>query len=61
MATIYSVKGGVLGKFLKDRVGTACEADGAACKGGSGRERSEYALSYVDGGDVTDEVEAESR
>ena len=59
--TTHGAESGDLSKFLKDRVRSACKADGAACKGGRGGERGEYALSCVEIGDVTDEVEVECR
>ena len=61
MVTTHGAKSGVSSEFLEDRVGFAREADSAACKQGRGGERREYALSYFEGGDVTDEVEVESR
>ncbi len=61
MVTTHGAESGVSSEVLKDRVRFACEADGAACKGGRGGERGEYALSCIEGGDVTDEVELECR
>lgn len=59
MITTHGAKSSLSSEFLKDRVGFACEADGAARKGPHGGERGEYTLSYVGGGDITDEVELE--
>lgn len=59
MVTTHGAESGLPSEFLKDRVGFACEADGAAGKGAHGGERSKYALSHVGGGDITDEVESE--
>lgn len=59
MVTTHSAESRVSSEFLKDRIGFACEADGAACKGAHSGERGEYALSCVGGGNVTDEVEVE--
>ena len=61
VVTTLGAESGLSSEFLKDRVGFACEADGAACKGAHVGERGEYALSYVGGGDITDEVELECR
>ena len=61
IVTIHGAESGISSEFLKDRVGFACEADSAACKGAHGGERGEYALSYAGGGNVTDEVEVECR
>ena len=61
MLTTHDAESGLSSEFLKNRVGFACEADGAACKGAHVRERGEYALSYVGGGDIADEVELERR
>ena len=61
MITPHGAESGLSSEFLEDRVGFACEADGAACNGAHIGERGKYALSYVGGGDITDEVELECR
>ena len=61
VTTHHGAESGVLSKFFKDRVRSACEADGAARKRGRGGKRGEYALCCVEVGDVTNEVEVECR
>ena len=59
MVTTHGAESGLPSEFLKDGVGFACEADGAACKGPHGGEWGEYTLSHSGGGNITDEVESE--
>ena len=61
MVTTYGAESSLPSESLNDRVGIACEADGAACKGAHGGQRGDYALSHVGSGDITDEVEPEYR
>lgn len=61
MVTTHGAESGDSSELLKDRVGFACEADSAACKGAQSGKRGEYALPYAGDGDVTDEVEVECR